>query len=794
MMLSPTYVADKVYTIDPTGLSDGALAANYWTGFDSPAQRIFTASAVKYLGNASGDTFSDTAFVTKARGRDQEVSWKAAQTYQTDQIYLRYTGTEAVYFSISTSDNRLKVFFLKSVGRVNQLSTAGADSQVQYSFGMDSNGVSLTGLTGAFTPSVSDTWTVGCVGDLFYAKRNGSIFWSYRLWTHTRPGKIAMLITANDPRGLRDISCTFKASVATYSDHDNRRYDFRDWGFKDSKTTGTIAGGSLTTLTVADAAGFEIGDPVIVEIGGEAGAGEPETVGVGGTWPTYSYANIASFPNPTTWVAAIGGGADDGYAWAIDTNKVYRAYNPGTGFIWEEYTPTTQARWYYQNKVMPRALYATITNKSGNTLTLDTAATVATTNANVYYDCTAGVTEFLEGDVNEGGTAYSIRSDLDLILGDGVYAAHGHVVFPTTQEWRIWGSSRDNIRWYSPKGTEPFTIRHEGSDNVWSDMSFEGWAGVKYWCFDSPTEWGVIYHTLDMTGNANNGRGGEYRSRIDRVDYYNMWGGSHMSEITDGGSADCRGYQTNGNMQQYFTWYFQHAYCTDTFFERCEYYGDKIGTAFEIFQANGGGYKDCIAVNGYFASNYSGGDYLIENFTQTVDANQLPANDWMSANNFVFNLNVNIADGANHPEIAAFGGRVVNPTISITQNSTTGYVPSGIAVNTDVVAVRITGTHPEKPGSGVIIFVRASGKEAFPARGISSNEPVTITGIRVKGNNTASSHTEQYADIVTHRNDGSVVEDNVTDTIYSVDTGTNTWYDDQGTNGNITNTAYEALP
>lgn len=785
--------SDKVFSIDPTGIADGALAANYWAGFDSPSQTILTSGGLKYLGGAPS---TDTAFITKASGRDQEISWNAAQTYQTDQVYLRYTGTEAVYISIAPTDNKFKAFFIKSAGRVSVTGAGGADAQVQYSFGMDSGGVSLTGLTGAFTPSVTDTWTVGCVGDLFYAKRNGVTFWTHRLWTHTRPGKIAMLIPYGGVLGLRAVTCTFKASVASYSDFDNKRFDFRDWGFKDSKTTGTIAGGSLTTLTVADATGFAVGDPIIVEIGGEAGAGEPETVGVGGTWPTYNYANAASLPDPATWCSSVAN-AVEGYAWVRDTVKVYRAYNPGSGYIWEEYSPVTQPRWYYANRVMPRALYATIVNKVGNVLTLNVPATVATTNANVYYDCTPAFKAFLAGDVNDGTIGgiitFSIRSNLDIVVQNGVYAIHGRIITPTTSGWRIWGSSRANLRWYSPKGTENFSIGHQGSDNKWYDMSWQAWAGTKYYCVDTDTAWFQPYHTIDCTGNANNGRGGEYNNRIDRIDFINTFGGSHFSNVTDSGSADCRGFQTNGNLQQYTTWFFQFAYGTNTWFDRLEYYGDKIGTAFEVFQANGGGFRDCLSVNGYFASNYSGGNYLIENFTQIVDANLTPANDWMSVNNFVFNLNVNIGEGANHPEIAAYGGRVVNPTITITQNAATGYIPSGIAVNTDVVAIRITGTHKAKPGQGVITFNRAAGKESFTASGISSNEPVTVTGIRVKGNSTQSNHTTQYADIVSHRNDGSVVQNNVTDTIYSVDTGTNTWFDDQNTNGNITNAAYDAL-
>ena len=792
MMLAPIATADKVYTIDPSGVSVGEIAANYWTGFDSPAQRVFSSGGLKYLGDSSAGSYSDTAFVTKASGRDQEVSWKAAQTYQTDQVYLRYNGTEAVYFSISTLDNRFKAFFVKSVGRISQTAGVGSDSQVQYSFDMDSNGVSLTGLTGAFPPSVSDTWTVGCSGDTFYAKRNSVTFWTYRLWTHAKPGKIAMLISANDARGLRDVTCTFKPSAVTYSDFDNMRLDLRDWGFKDSKTTGTISGGALTTLTVADASGFSVGDPIIVEIGGEAGAGEPETVGVGGTWPTYSYVNYASLPSPATWCSSVANDTD-GYAWVEDTVKVYRAYNPGTGYIWEEYTPSTQPRWYYANRVMPRALYATITNKSSNTLTLDTAATVATTNANVYYDCTPAFEALLAGDVNDGTIGgiitFSIRQDIEVVQPNGVYAVHGRYTTNCTSGWTFYGTSRANMVWYSPKGTEHFSVSHQGSYSDWHDMTFQAWAGEKYYCVDTDTGWFQPFHTIDCTGNANNGRGGETGNRLDRLDFINTFGGSHMSVTTDGGASDCRGFHTNGNLQQYTTWFFQHAYTANTFFDRMEYHADKTGTAFEIFQADGGGFRDCVSVNGYLASNYSGGDFLIENFTQDIDLDEMPTNDWMSANGYTVNINVNIGEGANNPGIIETGGRIVNPNITIRQRAD-GTLKSAIAVAATCPAIRIIGTHPDKPGLGQIEFIRIDSNDTGEISGIGSDAVTTITGMRVKG---LTGGVDKYSNIKSVDDGTARVTNCVADTIYTRPSGGGSYVNRMGQSGNITNTAYDAL-
>ncbi len=111
--------------------------------------------------------------------------------------------------------------------------------------------------------------------------------------------------------------------------------------------------GSMTaasmTLTLSDAAGgtdwtvgpdrrpFVIGDKVIVEIGGEAGAGARGTDGVGGAW-----------------------------------------------------TVTADGDYYHVEKA-PKSLIANVTNVAGSVLTLDVAATVDTTNAKVYLDNTASL-------------------------------------------------------------------------------------------------------------------------------------------------------------------------------------------------------------------------------------------------------------------------------------------------------------------------------------------------------------------------------------------------------------------
>lgn len=104
---------------------------------------------------------------------------------------------------------------------------------------------------------------------------------------------------------------------------------------KELQTTGSMEEGS-PLLVCADASEFQIGDHVVVEIGGEAGQGLRDTVGVGG-----------QFTSPR--------------------------YDPDSTY-------------FYDRAKMPRSLLAEIIGKEGNTLELDKNAVVATTDANVYFD------------------------------------------------------------------------------------------------------------------------------------------------------------------------------------------------------------------------------------------------------------------------------------------------------------------------------------------------------------------------------------------------------------------------
>jgi hypothetical protein len=158
------------------------------------------------------------------------------------------------------------------------------------------------------------------------------------------------------------ISCGFTHGVL------KTKINLSDYGVSTFSTTGTISAAS-NSLVVADASGFTNTSSIIIVIGGESGAGARGTVGVGGTWPDLSYATVTAMNADT-------GQSDGQYAYVVASGNVYQS----SSGVW------TQDADYYTSIVIPRSLSATITGKSGNTLTLSKSATVTATNAAVYFD------------------------------------------------------------------------------------------------------------------------------------------------------------------------------------------------------------------------------------------------------------------------------------------------------------------------------------------------------------------------------------------------------------------------
>jgi hypothetical protein len=787
LLLPPIDAADRVYSIDTDAASAGSVSANFFAGFDHPAGKIFTPDgttqkAFTAPNTVNADITTGPVLTTKAQGRDQEFTGWA----QVCRVYLRYANGRAVLFNVNPVSNEFAVSFVEAI------TTTGSNTYGTGQYNLQSI-VSLSSLIPGYSANVNtDLFTVGCEGKSFYAKYNGTTFWTGEFWQHVVPGKIMMQTNATN-FGFRDVTCTFPTAATSLSDFDNKIVDPRDWGFKALTTTGSMSAAS-TTLTVASNPGFAIGDKIIVEIGGEAGLGELGTKGVGGTWPRYSYANEAALPNATTWRATTGGGVD-GYVWLEDTGKVWINFlSGGVTPTWGNWTDTQDDRtWYYTRYVAPRALRTTITNISGTTFTVADASVVATTNANVYYDCSDAVTDSLCVSDTSGLGNNRWVDGVTYRMPSGTFAMAGIFDTKPGTTWTIEGAGRASTILYSPKGTVNISFLQSGANVTIQDFKMRGWAGLKYWNGTSDTTAPLTDHCIEVAITTLYGGIVVDGGTVRRVDMENVWGAPKLTNRVNGLVSDCDAVHNNGNQQSYRTWFFQHVYCQDTWYEDCNYTADNVATAYELFGALGGGMRNCTSVNGLVASNSSGGGYTFENMDVTVDCNDWPTNGWLAQDGNAFNINLNIGPGGYvSAEQIAEGGSIVNPAINMTKRTSDGFMPFAITINT-ASNISITGTHTAKPGVGEITMSNydvadtsdtAKGAVGIVAEGASA----TVTGIRVIGTAAGGGTFSN----ISLRNATSTVSDCVGDEIQQFVSGS--YVDRLGTNGNITNAAYEALP
>lgn len=367
-------IGDVSLTIDVQSLALGAQSANAFTGWESLAtnvdQRTEWGLTSKYLNQ--GASASNYATVkTKGISRDQEITtWFPRGT-----MILRWTpGGKAIRFSYNIGSNAYSLQIVE--GLTEGTTRAEADGPGYTSAIIAFTLPTITGIPGySISSTAGHTWTVGAEGFEIYLKYNGTEFFRTTSFHVLTAGIMALALPSDAPTsdyGFRNITAVHKSNrTGLHSNIKSKWFDIRDFGMKTLTTTGSMTAGS-PTLTVASDPGFAIGDQICIATGGEAGGGVPGARGVGGQWPTLTYANAtarnADTSQPTGKVCGL-----------LDTGVTYE----WNGSSWVAYAGNISA---YLNQIVPKALVTTITNISGTTFTLATSATVSTTNANVYFD------------------------------------------------------------------------------------------------------------------------------------------------------------------------------------------------------------------------------------------------------------------------------------------------------------------------------------------------------------------------------------------------------------------------
>ena len=701
---SPQINTDR--SINVAGASLGAVAAGaVFTGFTNSACTVSDANnwttptaSLRYL--IASDS-KNHIVITDDSARDAEVTtWSRNGT-----VFFRVASGRAIYFQLNqeTANGTLTVGICTGLtfGTSNY-----AENFTGYSIYTNSNLVSSVGLDKDDTEG--DTWTFGVDGFDVYMKFNGTEFERIQEYRHMVSGQV--VLQANTGYGFRNVSLDWLHPRKLRSNPSAGILDLRDLGLKELLTTGSISATS-NQLVMTTNPGFSVGDPIIVAVGGEAGAGARGTAGVGGTWPALSYAN-------TTAMNADTGQANNTFAWVQSTGDVYQ-YNSGT-LTWAQPVVTS----YYIRKVIPKALRATITAINGLTATISTSATNTATAANIYYDNQA-----VFNDVSDGTDQLAIvPSDIQLRMPAGNFAVSDKVNVEQRNGWQSYGAGSTATMLFSPNGAPSAGVRITSCDSALvRDFHLKGNArdnGFGLAWFDFVTE--------TSTPQGTTFPGGVHFSTSDDVIAQDMivtdvWQKAFGADFcNDPWCYRVTAYQTN-ELKQYLQWHFQIADSEGGGVVDCVVDSEFLLTGFETFGSNGQTFTNCSGRNTVFSCN-SAGSYLFENCETTIEANSQGPELAFSTNNPCFNVNANI--GTNGAGVA-LGGTITNFIVTHegTVDGTNGLQCINVgASNPNIHIDGATLTHPNYSRTG--------------ATGIDQNASgttLTINDITVVGTNNNAS-------------------------------------------------------
>lgn len=671
------------------------------------------------IGSQSAPGFTTTdqnrfGYLSDTASRDHEIT-----TWTTNgRVYLRITPSgRALYFEVNGSSLRIGI----ALG-LTETTYHPADYRLL-----------MTGSMPA-SASATPTFTFGVSGFDIYAKLDGVEFLRFQDFHHMDAGRVGV----KQPNGasFADINVVHYANRQLFSNLETQTYDARDFGFRSVRTTGSIATGS-TMLTLQNPADIRVGDWVIVEIGQEPGGGQRGTLGVGGTWPSISYANGAemsadvSRPNET-------------FAWRRDTGDVYR----WNGSAWVQQVK------YYIAKAIPRSLHARVVSKSSNglQLTLDRPASVSVSGAYVHLDVVP-IINFLTQHIwykfgDRGELQSLIPAERTIQLPPGDFPICGNILLNRGLGMRnaLKGAGRELTKLRAPKGVACATIfshevanpsartmvsdlhligniRDEGYGLNWRDsvVPYGGGSGGMEWDLTSATT------PASDTNISEAYAYGIFTSRSQNVDVRDVYVSDvYMAGVGAQYSTNCNAYnatvRTDG-LQTYIQWMIQWSDCNGGQIVDCAVESTQLIEGMETFRSVGVKFIRPRLVNASFASNTSG-DFLVEDADVVIQTMSQAPGQSFSQNNPVFNINSHLGN----PSSLQLGGRLVN--CRVVQE---GYINSSndsltvIEIAAGCPNVQVLGGHFTAPD-----FMPGSSRHGSVGVG-SQGQNTTVDGVTVIG-------------------------------------------------------------
>jgi hypothetical protein len=638
---------DATYIPNISSVADGTYSANSISSeFDNA---IGTKSGSSIVANDG----SQWTLKSKRKSRDQEVT---VDMVSIGTIFLRVNDTGKAYFCFY--DKNVQRLMIGVTNNANDYGPSPFDLQDKYYFYSE------------YMDTINNYTdiTFGVEGFDLYAKFDGVELIRVKARVHLESGYAGI-------KPYLGISIfTFKTfeRISVYSDTDNNIINIKDFGARGLQTTGTIASGSQT-LTVASASGFKIGDLIIVENGvGEA---------IGGKWPYLSYTDLAAMNADTLQY-------DGRKAYLQTDDLVYRSEN-GVWSLWGFTVYVAGAvsiANFYHSKAIPISHHTAITNIVGNVITLQDAAIGNGTNANVYLDNTAVITDLCSN--KDGGLAPYDKDNGVIYIPEERFAI-GSRIHGKRTNFTLKGGGKYTSTLFSPKGVSSADFVGDNTD-------------------------GITLKDFGLIGNANGSGGFGFPWKVFHNDDFPMGDEDHyyfphgillvnvsdalieniyvknvfqhaagLSMCTNCTVRNCIGESTEGDYI-YLSWKFQSADGSYNTFDGNHFECPKLTPAYESFGDSFCTFNNCTSTNGYMSLN-SASDFTFQDCQQVTTENSRAHNNWGNPNAPLINVNNNIGRGG------ALGS-IINQQMTIG-----GFLDGvrdqspGIIINAENAGINITG-------------------------------------------------------------------------------------------------------
>lgn len=762
MFLASRWTTPADASILVSAQSTGAVAPNAFTGFTSPAGTIALSGGTKFFSPNPDD--GRTLAVTTAAARDVELT-----TYPGGRgnLIIRLAGVPGAQTGLYMTHNNAVTGGDVRVGIVtgyneNQ-SFEGQSNATLYPFYVNSNVMASTeGIAAGYstTFTTGDHFTFGANGFEVYLQFNGHDLVRYTEWRRMEYGR--MLVWTHPGFGATDITAHYLTTKPLYSRPQFREFHPFDFGMRAvAAVTGSITG-ATNSLLLAHNVGFAVGDQIIVEVGGEAGAGLRGTEGVGGSWPPLKYATATAMNADT--------GKADG-TWAADSSTGF-VYTSASG-VWSRRSDGGGIvnQGYYSFLVVPEALVAKVTAVSGDglTLTLNTTASATATNANVYLDCLPSYFVL----TNSYADLFPVPQAVTMKTPAGSWALSGTILFwsaataPFRSDGvRFLGAGRTQSTLFAPRGAAGLSINLGNSDSaVIRDLALRSNHGDNGYGFRAGTsEGGATVACATWIGPATGGL-------IQNIDFTDVFGCSVELNQTVGATCqNCTLTMTHGQLA-YSGWQFQSSNGTNNLWQDITVTAVAFVKAFETFNGDSDQFIRCGGQNVGCSTNSSGG-WLFGEFSSTLTTGCRPSGNPQAVDEQVMTISAHAfpADG-----LLAKGGTIRNPRIVQQGYTDSGFnVQKAIQVESTNPGITIAGQYPE----GGAHTTAAGGYFSAPSYNATSPEygnlaimidatGCTVTGIRVDGGIAIGTpgHSNHFGNISTTQA-GTVISSCVADAIH----------------------------